>query len=63
MAAFGSGIKKELWVSIQGERVMRDKAKRALVLHKKAQTKLEAAKRKAEAALVKAGKAARKARP
>lgn len=60
MPAFGSGIKKELWVSIQGERAMRDKAKRALVLHKKAQTKLEAAKRKAEAALVKEGKAAKR---
>ena len=60
MAAFGSGIKKELWVSIQGERAMRDKAKRALVLHKKAQTRLEAAKRKAERALHKEIKAPKK---
>ncbi len=51
MAAFGSGIKKELWVSYLGERAMRAKAKKALVAHKVAQKKLGQVKKAAERAL------------
>lgn len=40
MAAFGTGIKKELWVSIRGERIMRTRAKKALSAYKIAQKKL-----------------------